>query len=34
VHSYVQMRASSESGGRRLLQCSHVGRSSSIVVPR
>ena len=34
VHSYVQMRASSESGGRALLHCSHVGRSSSIVCPR
>jgi hypothetical protein len=31
VHSYVQMRASSESAGRALLHCSHVGRSSSIV---
>ena len=31
VHSYVQMRASSESGGKGVLQCSQVGRSSSIV---
>jgi len=29
VHSYVQMRASSELGGRVLLQCSQVGLSSS-----
>jgi hypothetical protein len=33
VHSYEQMRASSELGGSGLLQCSHVGRSSSIVSP-
>lgn len=33
VHSYEQMRASSEFGGRALLQCSQVGRSSSIVSP-
>jgi len=31
VHSYEQMRASSESGGSGLLQCSQVGLSSSIV---
>jgi len=30
VHSYEHIRASSESGGSGLLQCSHVGRSSSI----
>ena len=30
VHSKLQMRASDESGGRALLQCSQVGRSSSI----
>jgi hypothetical protein len=30
VHSYEHMRASSESAGNGLLQCSHVGRSSSI----
>ena len=30
VHSYEQIRASSESGGSFLLQCSQVGRSSSI----
>jgi hypothetical protein len=29
VHSYEQMRASSEAGGSALLQCSQVGRSSS-----
>jgi hypothetical protein len=34
VHSYVQMRASSETGGNALLQCSHVGLSSSMVFPR
>jgi hypothetical protein len=33
VHSYVHMRASSELGGSALLQCSHVGRSSSTVFP-
>ena len=31
VHSYVQMRASSESGGNALLQFSQVGLSSSMV---
>jgi hypothetical protein len=31
VHSYEQMRASSETGDRALLRCSQVGRSSSIV---
>ena len=31
VHSYVQIRASNEFGGRGRLQCSQVGRSSSIV---
>jgi hypothetical protein len=31
VHSYVQMRASTASGGSGVLQCSHVGLSSSIV---
>lgn len=31
VHSKVQIRASSELGGRALLQCSQVGRSSSTV---
>jgi hypothetical protein len=30
VHSYEQIRASSDSGGRALLQCSQVGRSSSM----
>lgn len=30
VHSYVQMRASSEFGGSALLQFSHVGLSSSM----
>ena len=34
VHSYAQMRASREFGGRALLQCSQVGRSSSIVLPK
>jgi hypothetical protein len=34
VHSYVQIRASGESGGSVLLQFSHVGRSSSIAVGR
>jgi hypothetical protein len=29
VHSYVQMRASGESGGNGLLQCSQLGLSSS-----
>ncbi len=29
VHSYEQIRASVESGGNGLLQCSQVGRSSS-----
>ena len=33
VHSYVHIRASSEAGGRDLLQFSHVGRSSSIGQP-
>ena len=33
VHSYVQMRASTASGGSALLQCSQVGRSSSIALP-
>jgi hypothetical protein len=33
VHSYEQMRASSESGGNALLQCSQVGLSSSIPIP-
>src|SRR3989344_5009494 len=33
VHSYVQMRASSESGGKGLLQCSQVGLSSSTIFP-
>jgi hypothetical protein len=32
VHSYVQMRASSESGGSGLLQCSQVGLSSSMMI--
>ena len=32
VHSYEQMRASMESGGNGLLQCSHVGLSSSTVL--
>jgi hypothetical protein len=31
VHSYVQIRASSESGGNALLQFSQVGLSSSMV---
>lgn len=31
VHSYQQIRASIESGGSALLQCSHVGLSSSMV---
>jgi hypothetical protein len=34
VHSYVQMRASSESGGNALLQFSQVGLSSSMVDTR
>jgi hypothetical protein len=33
VHSYVQMRASVEAGGKALLQCSHVGLSSSMASP-
>ena len=33
VHSNEQMRASSESGGNALLQCSHVGLSCSIPRP-
>jgi hypothetical protein len=33
VHSYAQMRASSELGGRALLQCSQVGLSSSMEFP-
>lgn len=33
VHSYAQMRASSESGGRALLQCSQVGLISSMEFP-
>ena len=33
VHSYEQMRASSESGGKGLSQFSQVGLSSSIFVP-
>jgi hypothetical protein len=32
VHSYEQMRASSDSGGNGVLQCSQVGRSSSIAI--
>src|SRR5262252_9474540 len=32
VHSYVQMRASTVLGGSALLQCSQVGRSSSITL--
>lgn len=31
VHSKLQIRASSEAGGKGLLQCSQVGRSSSTV---
>ena len=31
VHSKEQMRASSEAGGREVLQCSQVGRSSNTV---
>jgi len=34
VHSYVQMRASSESGGRGLLQFSQVGLRSSMRIRR
>jgi hypothetical protein len=34
VHSYEQIRASSESGGSGLLQFSQVGRSSSMFVSR
>jgi hypothetical protein len=30
VHSNEQMRASSDSGGRRWLQCSQLGLSSSM----
>jgi hypothetical protein len=33
VHSYVQIRASSESGGSDLLQFSQVGLSSNITIP-
>lgn len=33
VHSYAQMHASRESGGRALLQCSQVGLSSSMEFP-
>jgi hypothetical protein len=33
VHSYEQIRASSESGGNALLQCSQVGLSSSMAIP-
>src|SRR4051812_42830638 len=33
VHSYEQMRASTELGGSAALQCSQVGRSSSIDTP-
>ena len=33
VHSYAQMRASSELGGRALLQCSQVGLRSSTESP-
>jgi len=32
VHSYEQIRASSACGGRGLLQFSHVGRNSSVVM--
>ena len=33
VHSKLQMRASSDSGGNGLLQCSQVGLSSSMMTP-
>jgi len=32
VHSYEQMRASSDTAGSALLQCSQVGRNSSMSI--